>query len=115
MMNKKNSLYITLRRFAFLSLLLLTTYTLALAERHERVVDSWRPVHYDIALTLDDQLTEITRARAEISVQVLKGPLNVLDLDFGAMTVDSVMVGNDSAKFEQQSGKLNVQLSHPAS
>ena len=114
MMNKKNSLSIALQRFAFLSLILLTTYTFALAERHERLVDSWRPVHYDIALTLNDQLTEITSARAEINVQVLKGPLNVLDLDFGAMTVDSVTVGNDPAKFEQQSGKLNVQLSHPA-
>src|SRR5436305_14842910 len=110
MMNKKISLYIILRRFAFLSLLLLTTYTLALAERHERLVDSWRPVHYDITLALNDQLTEITNARALISVQILKGPLNVLDLDFGTMIVDSVTVGNTTTRFEQSSGKLNVQL-----
>src|SRR5436305_1448615 len=114
MMNKKISLYIILRRFAFLSLLLLTTYSLALAERHERLVDSWRPVHYDIALALNDQLTEITNARALISVQILKGPLNVLDLDFGTMTVDSVTVGNTTARFEQSSGKLNVQLPQTA-
>src|SRR3954468_1274057 len=109
-MNKKNSHHITLRRSLALSLFLLTTFTFTLAERQERLVDSWRPVHYDIALALNDQLTEITTARADISVQVLKGPLNVLDLDFGAMTVDSVTVGNTAARFEQSSGKLNVQL-----
>ncbi|HEX8889518.1 MAG TPA: M1 family metallopeptidase [Pyrinomonadaceae bacterium] len=106
----KNSLSKVLRRFAVLTLLILTAFTLALAERHERLIDSWRPVHYNVTLALNDQLTEITNARAEISIQVLKGSLNVLDLDFGSMTVDSVTVGNQAAHFTQSDGKLDVQL-----
>ena len=61
MTNRKNSLLLILRRALAVSLLLLSIFTLALAERHERVVDSWRPVNYDVVLTLNDQLTEIDR------------------------------------------------------
>ncbi|HKC63122.1 MAG TPA: M1 family metallopeptidase [Pyrinomonadaceae bacterium] len=110
MTNKKNSLCVILQRSFALLLFLLATFTFALAERHERVVDSWRPVNYNIALALNDQLTEITSARAEISVQVLKGPLKALDLDFGEMTVDSVTVNQASAHFNQGNGRLNVEL-----
>lgn len=115
MTNKKDSLHLILRRALALSLLLLSTFILALAERHERAVDSWRPVNYNIALTLNDQLTEITSARAEISIQVLKGPLNLLDLDFGVMAVDSVTVNNASAHYNQSNGRLNVELLRAAS
>ncbi|HEY0320130.1 MAG TPA: M1 family metallopeptidase [Pyrinomonadaceae bacterium] len=95
-------------------LLLLSTFQLALAERPERVVDTWRPLDYDVALTLNDQLTEITRARTKISIYVLKAPLTIVDLDFGAMTVDSVTVGDRPARFEQVKGRLNVTLPKPA-
>jgi aminopeptidase N len=103
-------------RFSFplLALLLLSTFQLALAERTERVVDTWKPLDYDVALTLDDQLTEITRARTKISIYVLKGPLAIIDLDFGAMPVDSITVNNQAARFEQAAGRLNVTLSKPA-
>ncbi|HEV7842520.1 MAG TPA: M1 family metallopeptidase, partial [Pyrinomonadaceae bacterium] len=103
-------------RFSFplLALLFLTTFQLALAERRERVVDTWKPLDYDVALTLDDQLTEITSARTKISIYVLKGPLAIIDLDFGAMPVDSVTVNNQAARFEQSNGNLNVTLSKPA-
>nr|MDQ3821424.1 hypothetical protein [Acidobacteriota bacterium] len=110
MTNKKNSLHLFFRRSLAVSLLILTTFTLALSERHERAVDTWRPVNYDITLTLNDQLTEITSARTEISIQVLKGPLNTFDLDFGEMPVDSVTVNNAPAQFNQSNGRLNVQL-----
>jgi aminopeptidase N len=114
MTNRKNSPTIILRRSLVLALLLLTSFTLALAERHERVVDSWRPTHYNVTLTLNDQLTEITRAQTEIDITILKGQLGTLDLDFGEMPVDSVMVKNSPARFEQQSGRLNIQLPAPA-
>jgi aminopeptidase N len=114
MTNRKNLLIIVLRRTLVLALLLLTTYTLALAERHERVVDSWRPTHYNITLTLNDTLTELSSAQAEISIYILKGTLDTLDLDFGEMPVDSVMVGNARARFEQRGGQLRVQLPKPA-
>ncbi|HYJ45099.1 MAG TPA: hypothetical protein VEV81_00700, partial [Pyrinomonadaceae bacterium] len=115
MTNHKKLLPAIGRRFILLSLLALTSVTLAAAaERRERVVDSWRPVHYNIALKLNDQLTEIDGARAEITVLILKNQLNLLDLDFGAMTIDSVAVGSAAARFEQQGGHLNVQLPSPA-
>jgi aminopeptidase N len=118
MMNKRTSsidfkrtlLADILRRSLVLVLLLLTSAALVLAERRERVVDAWRPVHYDIALTLNDQLTEILSARAEITIYVMKGPLNAIDLDFGEMPVDSVLVGGASTSFEQRDGQLNVRL-----
>jgi aminopeptidase N len=93
-----------------LALLLLSTFQLARAERVERVVDDWRPLDYDIALTLNDTLSEITRARTKVSIFVLKGPLATVDLDFGAMPVDSVRVGDRAARFEQGKGKLLVTL-----
>src|SRR5437660_11445193 len=101
MANKKNSFLLILLRSFAVSILLLSIFSLALAERHERIVDSWRPVNYNIALTLNDQLTEITSARAEISIQVLKGPLTTLDLDFGEMSVDSVTVNDASTHFNR--------------
>lgn len=99
----------------FLALLLLSTFQLALGQRKERAVDAWRPLDYDIALTLNDSLTEITSARAKISIYVLKGPLSVVDLDFGAMAVDSVLVGDRAARFERPQGRLMVTLPRPAS
>src|SRR5947209_433440 len=114
MTDKEISLKLFLRRSLAASLLLLSTFAFALAERHERVVDSWRPINYNIALTLNDQLTEITSARAEISIQVLKGALTILDLDFGEMPVDSVTVNNASAHFNQSNGRLNGERSRTA-
>lgn len=109
---------IRFRRSSFslplLTLLLLSAFQLALAERRERLVDAWRPLHYNVALTLNDQLTEITRARTSITISVLKGPLATVDLDFGTMPVDSVTVNARAARFEQSSGRLLVTLAKPA-
>ena len=112
MIKMRDSLRDTLRRSIFLALLLLATSTFALAERRERTVDAWRPTHYDVSLRLNDQLTEITQAETKISIQVIKGPLNVIDLDFGQMTVDAVKVADAPVRFEQANGRLNVQLPH---
>lgn len=97
-----------------LAFLLLSAFQLALAERLERVVDVWRPLDYDVALTLNDQLTDITTARAKITIYVLKGPLASVDPDFGEMPVDSVMVNNSPSRFEQSNGRLLVTLPRPA-
>ncbi|HEY0407341.1 MAG TPA: M1 family metallopeptidase, partial [Pyrinomonadaceae bacterium] len=84
------------------------------AERSERRVDAWRPTSYDVALVFNDQLTEITSARADISLLVLKNSVGVIDLDFGEMSVESVNVGGAAARFEQAQGKLNVTLNSMA-
>lgn len=114
MMNRKRSPGIVLRRSFILALLLVAACAQVAAARRERLVDAWRPVHYDINVKLDDQLTELTSVRAEISLQVLKGPLSLVDLDFGELTIDSVTIGGVPARFEQGNGRLNVTLPQPA-
>ncbi len=98
----------------FALLLLLAIAEHAFSQRQERAVDAWRPVHYDVELVLNDQLTEITKARAALSLLVLKGPLSTVELDFGEMKVDSVMAGESAARFEQRAGRLLVHLPTPA-
>src|SRR5215475_4008787 len=85
----------------------------AFATRQERLIEGWRPLHYSVSLTLDDQLTTITNARAEITVLILKPRVTVIDLDFGEMTVDSVTINNAATEFEHTAGKLNLKLSQP--
>jgi aminopeptidase N len=82
-----------------------------LAERRERLIDGWRPLHYDVALVFDERLSEITSARTDIKILILKDSLDLIDLDFGEMPVESVLVGDQPARFEQSQGKLNVSLS----
>ena len=111
MMNTRKSLVEISRRSLLFALLVVSTWTFALAERRERVVDTWRPLHYDVSLTLNDQLSEITSAETVISVQVMTGPLNAIELDFGQMTVDAVKMKDAPVRFEQTGGHLNIQLS----
>lgn len=104
----------SLLRALLLAAMLLSSFALALAERRERLIDTWRPLNYNVTLTFNDALTEITRARAEITVLVLKPETGVIDFDFGEMTVDSVTVGDAPARFEQRDGRLNVTLTRAA-
>jgi aminopeptidase N len=103
----KTSLF--LRAF-IIALLLLSTHAATRGERREHVVDAWRPIHYNVALVFNDQLSEITSAETEISINVLKDNLNVLDLDFGEMTIDAVTIANVPARYEQRDGLLNITL-----
>jgi aminopeptidase N len=83
-------------------------------QRRERVVDSWRPVHYDVALSFNDQLTEISAARTEITLEVLAASLTKIDLDFGEMPIDAVTVSGSPARFERQPDRLDVFLKRAA-
>lgn len=102
------------RRATLLFFIFIITVAPAVAQRRERHIDAWRPVNFDIALVFNDQLTEIMSARTNISVLVLKDSLVTLDFDFGEMSVESVTVGDQPARFEQAQGKLNVSLAQPA-
>ena len=84
------------------------------AQRVERVVESWRPLHYDVTLTFNDQLTEISGARTEITLEVLATNLTKVDLDFGEMPIDSVMVAGSPARFERKPNTLDVFLQRAA-
>src|SRR6476659_6610547 len=84
------------------------------AQRVERTVTTWRPLHYDIDVAFDDQLTEFKSARAQITAEVLTQRLTRIDFDFGDMPIDSVTVGNQPARTERTAEVLNVFLPRAA-
>ena len=84
------------------------------AQRRERTVDTWKPLHYDVAITFNDQLTEIARAQTEITTQILKDNVNMIDLDFGSMPIDALTVEAQPARYERKPELLNVFLGHAA-
>src|SRR5437867_3832415 len=81
--------------------LILLSATLATAQRRERTIDSWKPLHYGVSMSFNNQLTEISSARTEISLQVLGNNVTKIDLDFGDMPIDSVSVAGAPARFER--------------
>ena len=81
----------------------------AFAIRVERLIDTWRPEHYQVNITLNDQLSEITSASTQISILVLK-PTQVIDLDFGDLTMDKVSLNSVPVPFTHQGGKLVINL-----
>src|SRR5258705_10114182 len=97
-------------RFAVVGLLLLLGVSAVSAQRRERMVDSWRPVHFDVDLSFDEQMTQIAAARTRIAVEVLTTTLDKIDFDFGDMVVDSVLLADKPAKFDRTSDTLNVLL-----
>ncbi|MFN2493908.1 MAG: M1 family metallopeptidase [Pyrinomonadaceae bacterium] len=84
------------------------------ASRAERLIESWKPVHYRVFLTFDDQLSRLTNARTELTFISLKERLTNIDLDFGEMPVDSITVNHKVVAFERSPGHLIVKLSQPA-
>ena len=94
--------------------IVLLSVTCASAQRQERTVDKWRPLHYDVAISFDDQLTEITSARTEINLEVLAVNLTKVDLDFGEMPIDSVSISGQPVRFERQPDLLNIILPQAA-
>src|SRR5438132_5508637 len=80
------------------------------AQRRERTVDTWKPVHYEVSISFNDQLSEISSAKTEIALQVLKANLAKIDLDFGELPIDSVSVSGQPARFDRAPGLLNVFL-----
>jgi aminopeptidase N len=103
----------TLRGLSIVVVILLAS-TGAFAARQERAVSAWRPIHFNVAVTLDDKLSEITKARTAITLEVLKDKVTLIDLDFGEMAVDAVTIGGLPAKFDRASGLLNVHLANNA-
>jgi len=103
-----------IRRAAFVALFILLFSLPAFGQRRERTVESWKPLHYDINLTFNEQLTEISAARTEISLEVIKQNVTEIDLDFGEMPVDSVLIAGVQAQYNRTNEQLNVTLSQPA-
>jgi aminopeptidase N len=93
-----------IRHKSVLSVVLLLCST-AVAARVERLIHTWRPTHYLVNITLNDQLTEITSASARIYVSIVK-PTRTIDLDFGDLTVDSATLNSSPVTVTQSNGKL---------
>src|SRR5437763_2799591 len=98
------------RRIVFLLALLFLVGLPALAQRQERRVQGWKPLHYNVELNFDDQLSGFTSARTRVAAEVLSPTLNTIDLDFAELPIDSVLVSDKPAQFERTSDTLNVQL-----
>src|SRR5262249_39566112 len=84
------------------------------AERHERLIDLWRPLHFDVSLAFNDSLSELKNAKTDISVEILKKDVLFIDLDFGKMPVSAVSGNGSPAKFAKLDENLDVYLSGPA-
>jgi aminopeptidase N len=93
-------------------LLLATTFTTRVANgaRQERLIDTWKPLDYSISITLNRGLNEITRAKADISIAILKARASIIDLDFGDLAIDAVLVNGRRARFNRKANSLIVQL-----
>ena len=101
-----------MRRPLFVVLFLLTIAIAVSAQRRERLIDTWRPTHYDVTIAFNDQLSEIASARTEINAVVMKDNVSVIDFDFGAMPIDSVMLDGQPARYERKPDQLKVFLPH---
>ncbi|HRH42929.1 MAG TPA: M1 family metallopeptidase [Pyrinomonadaceae bacterium] len=87
----------------------------AQAQRQERLIDSWQPLHFDINLVFDYSLSSINSATTDVTVLVRQNEVTKIDFDFGTMPVSNVKVNNETAKFAQHDEKLDIFLTQPAS
>jgi aminopeptidase N len=94
----------------FAAALAIVFVTQSFAARAERLIDGWKPTNYNVSLSFNDSLTEITTARVAITILSLKDSLSQIDLDFGELAVDSVTVNNQSASYQRSAGLLNIKL-----
>lgn len=102
------------RKSVCLALLLILILSLcvteALAVRQEHLIDSWRPTNYNVSLTFNEQLSEVTSAKTEITILSLKDSLAQIDLDFGDLPIDSVAVNDRAASYQRSPGHLFIKL-----
>ncbi len=104
-----NSLALRLCGFARVIFLLLLVSSSALAARVERLIDNWQPQHYLVNITLNDQLSEISSASVRINLTITK-PTRELEIEFGDLTVDRVILNGTPFPFLRKNGKLHVDL-----
>jgi len=102
------------RRAAFVAIFVVLSALSAIGQRRERTVESWKPLHYEVNLVFNEQLTEISSARTEISLEVLKQNVMKIDLDFGEMAIDSILIAGAPVQFDRTNEQLNVTLPRTA-
>lgn len=97
-------------RIVFATLIFICAATVASAQRHERVITNWRPIHYDVSLSFDEALSQLSSARTEVTVRVLKPNVRKIDFDFDDLPIDSVTVSGKPARFTRTANTLDVFL-----
>jgi aminopeptidase N len=78
------------------------------AARRERLIEGWRPLQFNVALTFSERLDALASASTIVRIAVLKDGLRVIDLDFGDLEIDSVMSGGTKVPFSRADGRLLV-------
>jgi aminopeptidase N len=99
-------------RPSFLLLLIALSVQVVFGLRKERLVDTWRPTHYEVTLTLNEQLSEISSASTRIEVVAVK-KLSLIDFDFGDLTTDRVTLDSKPVTFVHKNGRLEIPLQTP--
>src|SRR5687767_11139534 len=97
-----------LARILLLAIILLTVVGVAICARRERLIDRWKPIHYDVNIHLNENLTEITSAKTEVSLLILKDNVTEIDFDFGTMPITAVTLNGEVVPYERADGRLNV-------
>ncbi len=96
-------------------LLIISLFAGVLAERRERRIEAWQPVHFNIKLAFDHNLSRINSATANVTVLIRQPDVTKIDFDFGRLPVSAVKVDDIAARFAQTGEKLDVYLPKSAS
>ncbi|HKO62934.1 MAG TPA: M1 family metallopeptidase [Pyrinomonadaceae bacterium] len=96
-----------------LAIIVLAAAAAAISARRERLIDTWKPVNYNVGIHLNEDLTEITSAQAEVSLLILKDNVNEIDFDFGTLPITAVTLDGEVVPYERSSGRLNVKPLKP--
>jgi len=96
----------------FIAVLFITCGNSVFAARVERSVDTWKPIHYQVNIKLDSQLTQIASATTRIDIVALK-KLSLVDLDFGDLAIDNVSVDNRTVPFSYRNERVVINLAEP--
>src|SRR5262245_40827794 len=90
--------------------LFIGTVNSAVATRRERLIESWRPVRFAVALNFADGLDGLASASTSVRVAAVTDGLRTIDLDFGGLPIDGVSADGKPVQFQQGEGKLTVSL-----
>ena len=96
----------------FIAVLFITCGNGVFAARVERSVDTWKPIHYQVNIKLDSQLTQIASATTRIDIVALK-KLSLVDLDFGDLAIDNVSVDSSTVPFSYRNERVVINLAEP--
>jgi len=96
----------------FVAVLFIACGNCVFAARIERVVDTWKPIHYQVDIKLDSQLTQIESASTRIDIVALK-KLSLVDLDFGDLAIDNVSIDSRTIPFTRQNERIVINLAGP--